>query len=304
MSPDPRPSFEDLLRQAVSAQRPLLLDGATGTALNQAGVDTSSAAWSGLVPLEHAELLERIHRDHVAAGADILTTCTFRTTRRAFRAANRPEDEWRRAADAAVRIARAAAGNRAVVAGSIAPLEDCWRPERSPAGSTAVAEHVLLAAELVSAGVDVLWLETFGTLRELDAAAQAAGEAGALLGTSFAASVTTLEDGSLLSGEPIEDAVTLLRDRGAKLISVNCIPAWFVDRALDRVLACAGDTPIGVYASLARAEPLQVWTGSAFLEPDDYAELAVGWVKRGVSVIGACCGSTAEHVAALCARLG
>lgn len=303
MSPEQRPAFENLLRQAAATRRPLLLAGAIGTALDNAGIDTSSALWSGLAPLEHDELLARIHSDHSAAGADILTSCTFRTSRRAFRAAGRPEGEWRRAAAAAVDIAREAAGDRALVAGSIAPLEDCWRPDLAPAGSAAVAEHVLLATELVSAGVDVLWLETFGTIGELDAAAQAAGEAGALLGVGFAASVTTTADGSLISGEPIEDAVTALRERGAALISVNCVPAWFVDRALDRVLACAGDTPVGVYASLARAEPAQVWTGDAFLEPEDYADLAAGWARRGLALIGACCGSTAEHVRALNDRL-
>ena len=291
------------MRRAPTTGRPLILDAATGTALDEAGIDTQSALWSGRAPLDHAELLRGIHREHAEAGADILTTCTFRTTRRAFRAAGRPEVEWRRAAAAAVSIAREAAGDRALVAGSIAPLEDCWRPELSPSGSAAVAEHVLLATELVSAGVDVLWLETFGTLGELEAASQAAGEAGALLGTGFAASVTTAEDGSLISGEPIEEAVALLRERGALLISVNCVPAWFVDRALDRMLGYAGDTPVGVYASLARAEPAQVWSGDAYLEPDDYADLAAGWAARGLCLVGACCGSTAEHVAALHARL-
>jgi S-methylmethionine-dependent homocysteine/selenocysteine methylase len=304
MPPDPRPSLQDLLRQAAARGQPLILDGATGTALARAGVQTRSALWSGLAPLEHAPLLERIHREHVEAGCDIVTTCTFRTTRRAFRAAGRPEGQWRAAAMDAVGIARRAAGDRALVAGSIAPLEDCWRTELAPTGSAALAEHVLLATELVSAGVDILWLETFGTLGELDAATKAAEEAGEMMGIGFAAALTTTEDGSLLSGEPLEDAVACLRERGAAAISINCVPAWFVDRALDRLLACAADAEVGVYASLARAEPMQIWQGNAFLEPGDYAELAAGWVARGVSLIGACCGSTAEHVAALRARLG
>jgi len=304
MAAEPRATLPGLLHRAAAQGRPLILDGATGTALAQLGVDTTSALWSGLAPLEHADLLGRVHRAHVEAGADLLTTCTFRTTRRAFRAAGRAEGEWRRAAAAAVRIAREAAGGRALVLGAIAPLEDCWRPDLAPSGSACMAEHVLLATELASSGVDVLWLETFGALGELEAAARAAEEAGSLHGIGFCASLTTGEDGSLLSGEPLEDAVACLRERGAAVISINCVPPWLVDRALDRLLPCAAGTPVGVYASLARAEPTQFWRGSAYLEPADYAELAAGWVARGALLIGACCGSAAEHVAALATRLG
>jgi S-methylmethionine-dependent homocysteine/selenocysteine methylase len=297
-------TLREQLRRAAAEGRPVFLDAAVGTAFSQAGVETDTALWSGLAPLEHRELLGRIHGEHVAAGADLLTTCTFRTTHRAFGAADRPRGEWRRAAAAAVSIAREVAGEQVLVAGSIAPLEDCWRTDLAPSGPAALAEHVLLASELVSAGVDLLWLETFGALGELEAAARAAGEAGSMLGIGFAASLTTNADGALLSGQPLEDAVTLLSDLGAEAISINCVPAWFVDRALDRLLASAGDTPVGVYASLAQAEPSQIWQGSAFLDPTDYAELASGWVQRGASLIGACCGSTAEHVAALRSRLG
>lgn len=304
MSPDPRPTLADLLRRATEHRRPVILDAAIGVALSSRSVDTHTPLWSGLAPLTHGRLLEKIHREHVEAGAEVVTACTFRTTRRAFRAAGRPEGEWRRAAAEAVRIAREAAGDRALVVGSIAPLEDCWRPDLAPAGSAGLAEHALLVAELVSAGVDALWLETFGALGEARAAAEAAADAGSLLGVGFTASLTTTEDGSLLSGEPLDDAVPALRDLGAAAISINCVPPWFVDRALDRLLASAGGLPVGVYASLARAEAGQSWQGNAYLEPEDYAELAAGWVARGASLIGACCGSTAEHVSALSRLLG
>jgi S-methylmethionine-dependent homocysteine/selenocysteine methylase len=299
MSPSPRYTLDSLLDRARQAGRPVILDAATGTELEALGVDTDSPLWSGLASLERAELLGRIHRAHVAAGAQVLTTCTFRTTRRAFQAAGDYGERWRRAAAAAVRIAREAAGDRALVAGSIAPLEDCWHPELAPHGQACRAEHALLATELVSAGVDALWLETFGSIGEVTAAAAAAHEAGSLLGVPFAVGLTTDGEGALLSGEPLEDAVAELRELGAAAISINCVPAWFVDRALPRLLACAADTPVGVYASLARAEPAQCWDGSAFLAPADYAELAAEWVRQGVRLIGACCGSNAEHIAAL-----
>ena len=192
MSPDPRPTLADLLRRAAERRRPVILDAASGTALSNRGVDTRTPLWSGRAPLTHGRLLEQVHREHVGAGAEVVTACTFRTTRRAFRASGRPEGEWRLAAAEAVRIAREAAGDRALVVGSIAPLEDCWRPDRAPAGAAARAEHALLAAELVSAGVDALWLETFGSLGEVRAAAGAAADACSLA----IASEMCLQEGS------------------------------------------------------------------------------------------------------------
>jgi S-methylmethionine-dependent homocysteine/selenocysteine methylase len=294
-----RTGFVETLGQARKSGRALVLDGATGTALDQQGVDTGTPLWSGMAPLDHPELLARIHAEHVAAGADILTSCTFRTTRRAFRAAGQADGLWKLAAAEAVRIAREMAADQALVAGSIAPLEDCWRADLAPSGPACRAEHALLASELVAAGVDVLWLETFGALGELVAAAEAAVEIGAAQGVPFAAALTTDEDGSLLTGEPLEEAALRLRELGAALIAINCVPARFVDRALPRLLESAGETPIGVYASLATAEPTQRWSGSNYVEPTDYAELAAQWLQHGLGLIGACCGSTAAHVAAL-----
>jgi S-methylmethionine-dependent homocysteine/selenocysteine methylase len=300
MRREPQPGFEEALRDAVSCGRPLVLDGAIGTELDDRGADTSAPLWSGRAPLEASSLLEAIHRDYVRADADILTTCTFRTTERTFRKAGRPKGAWRDAVRAAVAVARrAAAPNGALVVGSVGPLEDCFSPGLAPDPATAEREHGSLVEVLSRAGVDAILLETFPGLDEALSASRAAARCAIPFGASF----VTRADGALLSGEPLGDAAEAIADLGASFVGVNCVPPAFVDPALD-ILARWGRLPIAVYANLGRAEPGQGWSGEAHLDPEAYAALALRWIDRGVSIVGSCCGSTPLHTAAIARALG
>ncbi len=287
--------FEVLLRRVRDQGRPLILDGAVGTELDNRGADLHSELWSGAASLAEPRLLEKIHAEYVTSRAEVLTTSTFRTTRRAFQRAGEPEKRWREAVRSAVSVARRAAGDSVALAGSVAPLEDCFRPELAPEGDTAELEHAELCRELVEAGVDILWLETFGTLGELRAAIRAASEAGRPRGVPFAVSVTTDSSGNLISGEPLEAAIGLARERGAAAFSVNCIPPRHVEAALE-ILTAQEDLPFGVYANLGFAETNQDWQGSAHLTPEEYTVRIRAWHRAGASLVGGCCGSTPAHI--------
>ncbi len=295
---DTQSPFEVLLQRAQSKGRPVILDGAVGTELDNRGMDTRAPLWSGLAPLDHPSLLKEIHMEYASSGAEILTASTFRTTQRVYQRSNQPSNRWREAVWAAVSIARRAAGIDAVVAGSIAPLEDCFMPELAPSGREAEDAHSLLCRELVSAGVDILWLETFGTLGELKAAVSAAKGTGEPCGIPFAVSVTTNASGDLISKEPLQDAMAIACKQGAAAFSINCIPPRHVEPALS-ILIGKTDMPIGVYANLGFAEGNQDWEGGANLSPRAYAEQAAEWTRAGVSIIGGCCGSTPAHIKAL-----
>jgi homocysteine S-methyltransferase len=301
MSDDAQASrFHALLKSARSSERRVILDGALGTELDNRGADTSSPVWSGLAPLEHPELLASIHRDYALAGADIVTTCTFRTTAYAFETAGMKGSLWQKAASEAVAFARRAAGGEVLVAGSVGPLADCFSPALAPAGPSAEELHAPLMTLLIDAGVDVLWLETFGTLGELTAAMTVAKGLKAASATPFAVSVTTNRKGQLVSGEPLEEALHLAESFGAALFSVNCIPVAHIEAALSILEGCA-NIPLGVYANLGFAEATQDWAGSAHLQPEAYAEKASHWP---VSLVGGCCGTTPSHIEVLKERLG
>src|SRR5437773_11550714 len=123
----------------------ILLDGATGTELGRRGVDTRSALFSAAALVSEAGIAAQrtVHLDYVAAGAQVITANTFRTNpRKAGR-------QWREWTALAVRLAKESG---ALVAGSIAPVEDCYLPELRPPPDVALAEHRQFTQVLAEAG--------------------------------------------------------------------------------------------------------------------------------------------------------
>lgn len=260
----------------------LLLDGAMGTVLEARGFDTRGAGWSANVVSEHPEAVEGLHEEYVRAGADVLTACTFRTTRRAL------GERWEVAAAQAVRLARAAARDGVRVAGSIAPLLDCWRPELSP-GSASEPEHAALARVLADAGCDILLCEAMTNVDEAIAATRGASKTGLPVWTAFSPGFR----GDLLTCAEVADGARRAVDVGAAAVLVNCVP---VASAVHYVRAITSAVPektlCGCYANagLASHSPADC---------DHYARAAKEWVRAGASIIGGCCGTTPEHIAAV-----
>jgi homocysteine S-methyltransferase len=164
-----------LLRR-VGAGAPLLLDGATGTELERRGVACELPLWSARALTQAPEVLEAIHRDYVAAGADALTANTFRTHARSLAAAGMADRAraWTELAVASARHAAATGDREIFVLGSTAPLEDCYRPDLVPSLPELEREHRAHADHLAGAGVDAVLVETMNTVREARVAALAA----------------------------------------------------------------------------------------------------------------------------------
>jgi S-methylmethionine-dependent homocysteine/selenocysteine methylase len=277
--------------------RPLLLDAALGTELARRGAPSDPPLWSARAVLERPDLVLAVHRENVAAGADVLTAGTFRTQPGLLGPA--APDAARRA----VALAREAASGRpgVLVAGSVAPVADCWRTDLVPRGEDLARLHALHAAALEEAGADLLLLETFGTAREWLAAARAA----AATGLPVVASATTREDGALLSGEPLGAAAQelLALPSPPVAVGVNCVPARRLAASLALLAAAAPGVPLAAYGNSGL--PLDEASGS-FAEPigpEEYAGAALSWVALGARLVGGCCGTRAGHVAALAVRL-
>lgn len=283
--------------RALPPARPILLDAALGTELSRRGAPASAPLWSARGVLERPDLVLAVHRENVAAGAGILTAGTFRTQPKLLGAASR--DATRRA----VALAREAAAERpgTLVAGSVAPVEDCWRPDLVPAEAELARLHALHAEALAEAGVDLLLLETFGTAREWLAAARA----GAATGLPLVACATTREDGALLSGEPLGEAARALLALPSPPVAlgVNCVPARRLRASLALLAAAAPGVPLAAYGNTGIALDEARGTFSEPVSPLDYAELALSWLALGARVVGGCCGTRAEHVAAIASRL-
>ena len=292
------------LAPRLATGRPLLLDAAMGTELHRRGARTTLPLWSALGVIEQPDLVRAIHRDNLLAGADVITTATFRTTRRTMRHAGRDPDEaaalTRRAVELA-RQARDAAGRPdALIAGSIAPLEDCYSPWLSPPFAVALAEHREQARLLAAAGVDFLLVETMPCAAEAKAALIAARETGLEATVGF---VCQTRPGpapvvELLSGEPLAAAVARVSPHDPTAILVNCAPPPVIAAALAELRSLT-DRSTGGYANVGVVDPITGWAADSAVTGDRYAAAAAEWIRLGARLIGGCCGTTPGHTAAL-----
>lgn len=285
------------IQDRIRTGPPLLLDGALGTELERHGLGKRFPLWSAAALVEAPGIVRQLHEQYLAAGAEIITAATFRTSRRTLGKAGM----GRRAAELtrlAVRLAREARENGARhpawIAGSIAPLEDCYRPELSPPRKRALAEHREMAERLADAGADLLLVETMGTISEAAAALEAAAPAGLPVWISIICDA----ENRVLGGGTVSEAVAALEPLGPAALLINCTPAAEVMGPLRELLARSA-LPAGAYANMGM--PLEPGGFRRFLSPEKYAHTAAGWLRAGARIIGGCCGTTPRHIRALAA---
>jgi S-methylmethionine-dependent homocysteine/selenocysteine methylase len=294
----------------------IILDGAMGTELTRRGINTTLPLWSARALMDAPEVVAQIHRDYLVAGAQVLTANTFRTNVRTMQRAGMA-DGGRELTHKAVQLARKVMGEwglrpelvegleiaadspipnpqSLLVAGSMAPVEDCYSPELVPSDDDLRAEHGALARNLADAGCDLILVETMNTIREAVIAAQSAARTGLPLWVSF----TLNERNDLLSGETLADAVQAVLPYQPRAMLVNCIPVAQVAGALAK-LRDATDLRIGAYGNVGHVDDAVGWTLTHAVSPAAYAEAAREWQALGATIIGGCCGTMPAHIAAL-----
>jgi len=268
-----------------------ILDGAMGTELLARGLELRGSEWSARAIHEAPDLIAEIHSDYARAGATVHTANTFRTQPRAL------GPGWKKAAEAAVRIARGAVPAEHRVLGSMAPVEDCYRPDLSP-GEGARQEHAAVAEALAGAGCDVLLCETFAHPIE----ARVASEEAMRTGLPVWLSLTGGPFGALLRPAELAAIAAAAAATGVERVLVNCVSASMTQGYLE---ALAGlDVALGVYANAGREDEGLGWSASDTKAASAYADVAVGWVDAGATLVGGCCGTGPLHIEALARRFG
>ncbi len=299
----------DVIRERLARGETVLLDGAIGTEILRRQV-----SWADHQLQRRPAVVQAIHRDYILAGADVITTNTFQLTRRSFlnhfrdlahlRHIGAPdlETRWRDLIRAGVRLAQAAraaaAGGRPVaIAGSLTTLEWCFRPDLAPSPAAAEAEYRETMAVFAEAGVDLLLIETVNAIREAVAAARAARS----LGLPYWISFVPDEEGRLFTGETLAEAAQALAPLAPEALLLNCAPPEDITRGL-AVLAPVAPCPVGVYPHIGRFDPPE-WLFTDEYPPERYAALGQQWRAMGARILGGCCGTTPDHIAALHRRL-
>ena len=241
--------------------------------------------------LSQPTLVSDVHREYLAAGADVIETNTFGASRLKLRSFGLG-DEVHAINLAGARLAREAAGDAAYVAGAIGPLG----VRLEPWGKTGLDEAREYFREqvraLVEGGVDLLMLETFRDWNEAAAAVDAVRSVCAL---PIVALVTTEEDGNSLDGTPPEQFGPALVARGANVVGVNCSvgPAPMLE-TVER-LAAACDVPLSAQPNAGK--PRDIEGRNIYLcSPEYMASYARRFIASGVRLVGGCCGTTPEHI--------
>jgi S-methylmethionine-dependent homocysteine/selenocysteine methylase len=290
-------------RERLRYGTPLVLDAAMGSDLDRRGLPTTLPLWSAVGLLERPDLVRQIHLENLLAGADVITTDTFRTTARTLRHAGIDPVRAAELDALAVQLAidaRTEAGRpEALIAGSMAPLEDCYRPTFETPPEVALTEHRAQAGNLAAAGVDLIMVETMPTAAEAEIALRAAIETGRPATVGF---VCALPDRGqpvqLLSGETLHDAVARVSPLAPAAIFVNCAAPPVITAAL-RELRELTTLPIGAYANVGHGDDERGWSPHGAITGERYAAHAADWIALGARVVGGCCGTHPAHTAAL-----
>ncbi len=281
---------------------PLVLSGAVGTELLRRGVPTPMPLWATAALLSAPDAVRQLHRDYVSAGARIVTANTFRADRVTL-ARGGHGMHTRDLNKLALRLAREGVAQArpprpVLVAGSVAPIQDCYRPDLVPDNGTLMIEHGIKVGHLVSAGAAFAMAETMNTAREARIALEAA--AAGLLPAMVA--FTCGPGGTLLSGESIAEAVQAVEPLDPMAILVNCCAPDVATEAFV-ALRAATERPTGVYANgKGHPDDDQGWSFRGGTSRRGYVKHARTWFAEGAALVGGCCGTDPRTTKAL-ARL-
>ena len=289
-----------ILHELLDERSVLLIDGAMGTELFARGLESGGAPelWN----VEHPDRVTAVHADYVAAGSDIILTNSFGGT--GFRLKlHQLDDRVVELNEAAARVARAAAdaaGRRVIVAGSMGPTGELLEPMGSLTMDTCAAAFAEQAKGLDAGGADVLWIETMSHLDEIAAAVEGARSASDL---PITATLSFDTAGRTMMGVTGAEAVTRLAELGVAAVGANCgNNLGDTEAALAEMRAA---DPSMVLISKANAG-MPEWRGTELHysgSPEVMAAHADRQQKAGIQIIGACCGSTPEHLSMMRAVL-
>jgi|1185.fasta_scaffold48994_1 5-methyltetrahydrofolate--homocysteine methyltransferase len=279
---------------------PVLGDGAIGTMLQAAGLmpGASPELWN----VEKAEAMRVVHMAYADAGARLLTTNTFGGTRPRL-ALHNLEDRVHELNEAGARLAREVADRSGLlVLGSMGPTGEMIEPLGTMTQDEAKALFAEQAAALAAGGADILLIETMSDLNEMRAAVEGSREGAP--GVPIAATMTFDVKRHTMMGVSPQQALEEIAALGVELIGANCGSG---PAEIDDVMTImSANRPEGVLLLAQSNAGLPELVDGEFRyggTPEVMAGYAARMRDLGVDVIGACCGSTPAHIAAMRARL-
>lgn len=299
-------TFIQMLQTAVRSGQPIIIDGGLGTALESRGIDLRHELWSASLLRDAPDVLAEVHADFIRAGAQIVTTASYQATPLGFERASIPAEEGLRLIKHSVEVAaEAAAGaetaDTALVAGSVGPYGAALGDGAEYTGDYRLSDeefadfHRPRIEALISAGADLLAIETQPSLAEIKVLAGLADEYAIPSWLSV-----TLSDGRhLADGSNLADVAKAASTSAmVQAVGVNCVRPSLVEEAL-QTLAQHSDLPLITYPNSGErydATSMQWQPGPHF---DASSATIAAWTKAGARIIGGCCRTTPEDIAGI-----
>ena len=277
-------------------KKPLIMDGAMGTELMRRGIELPLPLWSSMSNIDQFDQVMNIHKDYIEAGSDILTTNTFRTTPRTFIKAGYSQNESEiiseQCCNKAIEAAKhAVKKENTLIAGSVAPLEDCYEPLHFPGKEIAKKEFQLIIDRIIRKGVDILLFETMGNYEEIESVLQVSNH----VDIQRWLSIVLKNKNSILDGTELQKVVELANKNKIDMVLINCTPVNIILEALDIFLGYRKGK-WGVYPNAGENMPTKDGEFVSKLDDESICKAIQGYITLGASVVGSCCGSTPNTV--------
>ena len=277
-------------------KKPLIMDGAMGTELMRRGIELPLPLWSSMSNIDQFDQVMNIHKDYIEAGSDILTTNTFRTTPRTFIKAGYSQNESEIISEQCCNMAIEAAKHavkkeNTLVAGSVAPLEDCYEPLHFPGKEIAKKEFQLIIDRIIRKGVDILLFETMGNYEEIESVLQVSNH----VDIQRWLSIVLKNKNSILDGTELQKVVELANKNKIDMVLINCTPVNIILEALDIFLGYR-EGEWGVYPNAGENMPTKDGEFVSKLDDESFCKAIQDYITLGASVVGSCCGSTPNTV--------
>ena len=274
---------------------PLILDGAMGTELLRMGVELPLPLWSAVANETCSDMVYKIHHEYVNAGANVLTTNSFRTTPYAYKKAGfsrrdallRSEKNLKKA----VSIAKKALSGTQLIAGGIAPIEDCYSPEIYPGDTQLKKSMESVIKWFHETEVDIILFETMGNAHEISRIIFSINNCDLPVWLSL-----ILKDKNhLLDGTPLYELLETLSSSKVEMLLLNCNTIQLTLEAISTIKRYWSGA-WGVYPNLGINNPEIDGKIEQFISNETWRYKVNEILFEKPDIIGACCGSTPEHI--------
>ena len=288
-----------------------LLDGGMGQELIKRSPAEPTPLWSAEVMMHFPDLVKDVHAAFIEAGARVIIVNAYSATREKLARQgqeDRFEELQRRACELAM-AARDASGEDVAIAGCLPPLSWSYRPELAN-DADETAPHYAEIAALQAPHVDLFLCETMAHSGQALGAARGALEGGGGKPVWVAWTLKDDQSRQLRSGETVAEAAARLDGLDVAAFLFNCsvpeaLTAAMPDLApLGRPFGGYANGFAGISADYAPGATVKALSGREDLTPAAYADVVMGWVEQGATIVGGCCEIGPEHIEVLSHRLG